>query len=170
MATGSQPGRSWTALWRCAEALRAGARALRHLSQEEPLLGARPDYPRARIGRPHAKELRTVLDRLLLDLEEAGRLIPEVFPDDAVLGPLAADEAPRHAAERLTALARIGERLKEDAFRLLPPLAKHAPPYLAEAPRPLAGSIALQLSYGLDEAAGALENALLAALNAPPRS
>ncbi len=159
---------SWEALWRCAGALADGARRLRHLAQEEPLLGARPDFPRARIGASHAGELREMLDGLLRDMEETRRLIPAVFRDGALPpGGLAADEAPRAVADRLAALSRMGSRLKDDAFQPPPPLPQHAPPYLADAPRPLPGSTALLLSSGLEEVASALKNALLAAVNRP---
>ncbi len=164
--TNAQGDRSWEALWRCVGALQERARRLRHLSQEEPLLGARPDFPRARIGMSRAEELREVLDGLLRDMEEARRLIPEVFPDASVpAGQLTAEEAPPTVAERLAALSRIGAKLREDAFQPPPPLPKHAPPYLADTPPPLSGSRALLLSSGLEEVASALRNALLAAVN-----
>lgn len=161
------PDRSWDALWQSAGALAEGARRLRRLAQVEPLLGARPDFPRAHIGVPHDDELRQVLDALLRAMDETRRLIPEVFPDDsAPPGGLAADEAPRALAERLAVLSRMGARLKEDAFAPPPPLPRHAPPYLAEAPgKALPGSMAVLLSDRLEETVAALRNALLAAAN-----
>ncbi len=158
----------WAALWACLQALQRGARRLRHLSQEEPLLQARPDYPRARIGRSHADELRTVLDDVLARLAEAPGLVLEAFPrtGEAARG-VATDEAPRAVAARLGALAAIAASVKDDAFRPPPPLPQHAPPYLAEAPtRDLAGSKAVLLSWGIEGAVSALQNALLAAANA----
>lgn len=158
-------GRSWDALWQCLAVLQDGARKLRHLSQQEPLLQSRPDFPRARTGRSHAEELREVLDGLLRQMEDARRLIPEVFADGISAGGLAADEAPQAMAERLAALLRMTVTVKNDAFQPPPPLPKHAPPYLAGAPPPLAGSRALLLSAGLDEVVAGLRNALLAVAN-----
>ncbi len=159
-------GCPWDALWRCLAALQEDARRLRRLSQEEPLLQARPDYPRARIGRSHAAELREVLDDIVRRLEDAERLVPQALPNGQTAAGLAAEEAPPTVAGRLAALAKVAASLRDEAFQPLPPLPQHAPPYLAETPRrDLAGSKAVLLSLGLEDAAAALRNALLAAVN-----
>lgn len=159
---------SWESLWQCLDALQDAARKLRRLSQEEPLLQARPDYPRARIGVSHAEELRGVLEDLMRCVGEAQQLVPLALPhrDSQVGSP--AEETPQAIAGRLAALSRMVATLKEDAFQPPPPLPKHAPPYLAEAPsRVLAGSMAVLLSYGFEEVVAALRNALLAIVNTP---
>lgn len=164
---GDQNEHSVRRLWRALDVLADCAHRLRHLSQEEPLLQARPDYPRPRIGRSHADELRTVFQTLAAALDAVRHDLPVVFPDGQVPVGAAPDEAPHAVRSRLDALARLLGTLETEAFQPPPPLPRHAPPYLAEAPsRDLAGSKAVLLSYGIEEAVAALRNALLRVLNA----
>ena len=166
-------------LWRALDVLADCAHRLRHLSQEEPLLQARPDYPRPRIGRSHADELRTVFHRLAEALGAVRQDLPVAFPDgQAPAGP-APDETFAALRSRLEAVTRLLETLETEAFQPPPPLPRHAPPYLAEAPsRVLAGSKAVLLSYSIEDAVATLRNALLRVLNAdstavdgaPPRA
>lgn len=177
--TGDRIDDSVRRLWHAVDVLADCARRLRHLSQEEPLLQARPDYPRPRIGRSHADELRAVFHKLAEALGAARQDLPAVFPDgQAPVGP-APDETPSALRSRLDALARLLETLETEAFQPPPPLPRHAPPYLADAPSgDLAGSKAVLLSYGLEDAVAELRNALLRVLNtdstdaggAPPRA
>lgn len=160
-------GHPWDALWRCLTALQHDARTLRRLSQEEPLLQARPDYPRARVGGSHAAELREVLDDIVRRLEEAQGLVSQVFPNGRTTVGIAAEEAPPAVAGRMATLAKVAATLTEEAFQPPPPLPQHAPPYLADAPhRALPGSKAVLLSLGLEDAVAALQNALLGTANA----
>jgi hypothetical protein len=153
-------------LWRALDALADYARRLRHLSQEEPLLQARPDYPRPRSVPSRVADLREVFQGLRETLATVQSLA-EILPDGQAPSVLAPDEAPRAVRARLGTLARLLDSLETDAFQPPPPLPRHAPPYLAEAPsHDLAGSKAVLLSYGIEEALVALRNALLAALNA----
>ena len=170
---------AWHSLWRSLDALANYARRLRQLSQEEPLLQARPDYPRPRRTASHADELRKVFQELREDLRTVEESLTAILADGEVLRGLAPDETPRAIRARLGTLARLLDTLEKEAFQPPPPLPKHAPPYLAEAPaHDLAGSKAVLLSYGIEEAVAALRNALLGALNAdsmppggsPPRS
>lgn len=162
----AQGRHSWESLWQRLDALQDGARKLRRLSQEEPLLQARPDYPRARAGVSHAEELRGVLEDLMQCVGETRQLVPLVLRDGQIPAGVVAEEAPQAVAGRLASLARLVDSLQEQAFQPPPPLPKHAPPYLAEAPsRALAGSKAVLLSYGLEEVVAALRNALLAMVN-----
>ena len=170
--TGDHAWRStWQSLWRCLAALEDYARRLRHLSQEEPLLQARPDYPRARSGRSYAADLREVFRGLSETLGNVQQSLPIVLPDGQAPAGVAPDEAPRAIRARLGALARLLKNLEHEAFEPPPPLPQHAPPYLAAAPsHDLAGSKAVLLSQGIEEAVAALRNTLLGALNAttPP--
>jgi hypothetical protein len=170
---------AWHSLWRSLNALANYARRLRQLSQVEPLLQARPDYPRPRSTASHADELRRVFQGLREDLRTVEESLLAVLADREVPGGTAPDETPRAIKARLGALARLLETLEKEAFQPPPPLPKHGPPYLAEAPaHDLAGSKAVLLSYGIEEAVAALRNALLGVLNAdamppvgpPPRS
>ena len=157
---------AWHALWRSLDALANYARRLRHLSQEEPLLQARPDYPRPRSTASHGEELRKVFQGLREDLRTVEESLTAVFPDRQAPPGLAPDESPHAIRARLGALARLADTLEKEAFQPPPPLPKHAPPYLGEAPaHDLAGSKAVLLSYGLEEAVAALRNALLGTLN-----
>jgi hypothetical protein len=154
-------------LWRSLDALTDHARHLRHLCQQEPLLQARPDYPRPRSAPLHADELRKVFQGLREHLETVTGALAAVFPDSRVPPGIAPDETPRAIRAKLGALARLASTLETEAFQPPPPLPRHAPPYLAEAPsRDLVGSKAMLLSHGIDEAVAALRNSLLGVLNA----
>lgn len=160
---------AWGSLWRCLDALQDSARRLRRLSQEEPLAQTRPDFPRARIGGSHRDEVRRVLENVAGRLEEARQGMPQVLGGGTRIG-VPPEEAPDAIAKRLAALSRMGESLMQDAFQPPPALPKHAPPYLAEAPKHMpAGSKAIMLSDGIEEVVAALRNALLAEANAPRR-
>ncbi len=168
----SEPGdlvwrSAWHSLWRSLDALGNYARRLRQLSQEEPLLQARPDYPRPRSTASYADELRKVFQGLREDLRTVKESLPAVLADRELPRGSAPEETPRAITARLGALARLLETLEVEAFQPAPPLPKHGPPYLAEAPaHALAGSKAVLLSYGIEEAVTALRNALLGVLNA----
>lgn len=163
MAEDSDP---WQSLWHSLSVLRQHARKLRHLSQVEPLLQARPDYPRARTGRSHASEVRDVLEDVARILEEAKRLLPEVLPDSQSTAGVSADEGPAALAKRMDTLAHLVHTLQREAFEPPPHLPAHAPPYLAEAPRhDLAGAKAILLSLGIEETVSSLRNLLLASRN-----
>src|SRR5579875_1717532 len=74
-------------LWDHLEQLHQLARDLRRLSEEEPLRKARPDYPRARIGRSHDDEVRRVLEGISAGLDALEQLVPQVLEDGgSVLG------------------------------------------------------------------------------------
>lgn len=157
-------------LWRALDALADHARRLRHLCQDEPLLQARPDYPRPRSAPSHAEDLRKVFQGLREHLETVTGALASVFPDSRVPPGVAPEETPRAIRAKLGALARLLNTLETEAFQPPPPLPRHAPPYLAEAPsHDLAGSKAVLLSYGIDEAVATLRNSLLGALNSTPR-
>lgn len=157
---------AWQTLWTAIDALESGARDLRHLSQSEPLLGARPDFPRAHYGRPRHEELRTVLDDLAKALAQARDLAPAALEGQSAVG-LAADEDTAALRTRLDTLIRMTDALGKEAFSPPPPLPPHAPPYLAHAPNDLPGARAMTLAAALDAAVASLRNALLARLNAP---
>ncbi len=166
----AQGGDAWGLLWRCLDALQDAARRLRRLSQEEPLVQARPDYPRARIGGSHGDEVRQVLETVARRLEEARQGVPQVLGGGGTRIGVPPEESPDAIAKRLAALSRMGESLMRDAFQPPPALPKHAPPYLAEAPKRMpAGSKAVMLSDGIEEVVAALRNGLLAEANEPPR-
>lgn len=160
--------RAWQALWQRLDGLGAFAEALRRLSQEEPLVQARPDYPRApRVRVSHADELRRTLEgirRVVFDLQP---LVAAALPDGERSAAVLPEDAPAAVDKRLGELARLCETLSIEAFEPLPPLPKHAPPYVLESPRhDLAGSKAVYLSYALEEIVASLRNALLSRANA----
>ena len=159
---------SWRALWRHLEGLGTYAEALRRLSQEEPLLQARPDYPRAPgIRTSHAGELRTTLEGIRGAIAELRGLVAAALPDGASPEGGIPEEAPAAVDRRLAALARLTDTLLNEAFEPPPPLPKHAPPYVLESPRhDLAGSKAVYLRYAVEEIVAALRNALLSRANA----
>jgi hypothetical protein len=177
---------AWASLWRCLDNLSGAATRLRRLSQQEPLLQARADYPRARIGRSHADEVQQVLSEAAGCLTRTVQLLPRVFPgmrasSDATTSSdvpegtterpagIAADETPREILKRLETLARTAADLQREAFLPPPPLPRHAPPYLASAEPPghdMAGTKAILLSLGIESTAGTLRNALLGLANA----
>lgn len=158
--------RSWQSLWQSLAALQELARRLRHLSQAEPLLQARPDYPQARITRSHAGEVRDVLEGIATTLAEVKALLPQVFPEMLRPPSVAPEEDPRALEGRIDALMRLVTALQREAFQPPPPLPPHSPPYLVEPPgHDLAGTKAALLSLGIDETATALRNAVLSALN-----
>jgi hypothetical protein len=158
---------SWDPLWHRLDELDEAARALRRLSQEEPLLQARPDYPRAPgPRRSYAGELRDTLERVRSGIAEVRRLVAEALPPGPPHAGLLPEEAPEALDARLAGLAKLAETLLVEAFEPLPPLPKHAPPYVLESPRhDLAGSKAIYLSYGLEEAAASIRNAMLSRAN-----
>ncbi len=157
---------SWQSLWNSLAALQEFARRLRHLSQVEPLLQARPDYPRARITRSHAGEVWDVLEGIAATLTEVKALLPQVLPDMRRSPGVAPEEEPRAVEGRIDTLARLVATLQREAFQPLPRLPPHSPPYLVEPPgHDLAGTKAVLLSFAIDETTTALRNALLSALN-----
>jgi hypothetical protein len=167
-----QKEEAWTALWRGLDALQDGARKLRRLSQEEPLLKARPDYPRARLGRSHADEVRDVLDDVARHLEEIRNLVPQALPtwaaDSSDSNPpgVASGEAPQVMLTRIQTLGRLAASLKQEAFQPPPTLPPHAPPYLSEPPgHDLPGTKAILVSGGIESVVTALRNLLLGAAN-----
>ena len=156
----------WQSLWHSLSALQEHARKLRHLSQMEPLLQARPDYPRARIGRSHASEVQAVLEEVARILAEAKRLLPQILPDTQRPPGISADEVPGALAKKMDTLAHLVATLQREAFEPPPQLPAHAPPYLAKAPRhDLAGATAILLSLGIEETVTSLRNLLLASRN-----
>jgi hypothetical protein len=158
----------WMRLWQALAALRDYAVRLRHLSRYEPLAQARPGYPRAGLGRPHADEVRVVLDGIQRRLEEIRPIIPTMLPD-AVRPGIAADEHPDEIAKRAETLGRLASTLAQEAFRPLPPLPPHAPPYLVEPPgHDLAGTKAVLLAIGLEELTAATRNLMLSATDRTP--
>lgn len=169
-----QQEQAWGSLWQSLGRLRDAAARLRRLSQQEPLLQARPDYPRARIGPSHADEVRDVLNEAVQGLTAVRRLLPVVFhvgaaPREGGRAPgVAADESPGEVAARVEVLLGMATSLQQEAFQPPPPLPPHAPPYLALSEPPghdLAGTKAVLLSLGLESVVAALRNALLAAVN-----
>ena len=158
---------SWLLLWRRLEGLGAYAEALRRLSQQEPLLQARPDYPRAPgIRRSHADELRDTLEGIREALAELRGTVTDALTHDTASRGGLPEEAPAAVETRLAALTRLADTLLVEAFQPLPPLPKHAPPYVLESPRhDLAGSKAVYLSYALEEIVASLHNALLSRAN-----
>ncbi|HYM68173.1 MAG TPA: hypothetical protein VEZ44_01135 [bacterium] len=159
---------AWESLWRQMDQLEGVARALRRLSQEEPLLQARPDYPRPPVPRrSYADELRDTLERVRNGVADVRRLLADALPPGAHPAGLLPDETPEALDRRLAGLAKLADTLLVEAFEPLPPLPKHAPPYVLESPRhDLAGSKAIFLSYGLEEAAASIRNGLLSRANA----
>jgi hypothetical protein len=161
---------AWQHLWKTLDGLEARALDLRRLSQEEPLKKARPDYPRAGIGRSHEDELRAVFADLARAFAEVTRLLPSALPDGTAPPGVAGDETPSALATRLSTLEKLTANLAREAFEPLPPLPPHAPPYLVTLPgHDLPGTKALLLGSNVIETVGALRNALLAAANAAPR-
>ncbi len=175
-----QQEQAWGSLWQCLGRLQDAAARLRRLSQQEPLLQARPDYPRARIGSSHADEVRDVLNETVQGLTAIRRLLPVALPrvpapagEAAPYGAgrppgVAADESLGEIAARAEALLRMATSLQQEAFQPPPPLPPHAPPYLALSEPPgheLAGTKAVLLSLGLESVVAALRNALLGAVN-----
>ncbi|HLJ60989.1 MAG TPA: hypothetical protein VKZ50_14790 [bacterium] len=158
---------AWESLWRQLERLEGAARTLRRLSQEEPLLQARPDYPRPPAPRrSYADELRETLERVREGVAEVRRLLAEALPPGTHPAGLLPEEMPDALDHRLAGLAKLADTLLVEAFEPPPPLPKHAPPYVLEAPRhDLAGSKAIFLSYGLEDAAASIRNALLSRAN-----
>jgi hypothetical protein len=153
-------------LWRRVDDLQEHARRLRGLSQLEPLLQARPDYPRFRIGRSHADEVREALEGISWAVAEIQRLLPHVLPRARRPPGTSAEDDPDVLARKVAALARIAGNLQEEAFEPPPQLPPHAPPYLAEAPlHDFVGSKAVLLAQEIDEVAGTLRNTVLSAFN-----
>jgi len=131
-----QPCHPWQLLWQRLDGLDAYARTLRRLSQEEPLLQARPDYPRSTAPRrSYAAELRETLEGIRRGIDDVGHLLPEALPGSEPPTGGLAEEAPAAIAQRLGALAKLADTLLVEAFEPLPPLPKHAPPYVLESPR-----------------------------------
>ncbi len=155
------------ALWQHLDLLQDAAAELRHLSQEEPLLQARPDYPHPpTVHRSYASELRETLERIREGISHVRQLLAEALPAEISTG-LVPDETPGALDRQLVGLGKLTETLLVEAFEPLPPLPKHAPPYVLEAPRrDLAGAKAIYLSYGLEEAAASIRNDLLGRANA----
>jgi len=162
-----QSGPSWQLLWQRLDGLDAHARMLRRLSQEEPLLQARPDYPRPPLPkRSYAAELRETLEGIRRRIDDVLHLLPEALPGSEPPAGGLDEDAPAAIAQRLGTLAKFADTLLVEAFEPLPPLPKHAPPYVLQSPRrDLAGSKAVSLSYGLEEVAAAIRNALLSRTN-----
>lgn len=161
---------AWRQLWGALDVLEARARDLRRLSQEEPLLKPRPDYPHVHVGQSHADELRRVLADLATAFADANRLLPMILPDAAAPSGRAADEGRAALTGRLAALERLTAGLAREAFEPLPTLPPHAPPYLVTIPgHDLPGTKAMLLGHGIAEIVASLRNALLAAANASPR-
>lgn len=158
---------AWEPLWQRLDRLAGAARALRRLSQEEPLLQARPDYPRPPVPRrSYADELRDTLERVRAGVADVRRLLADALPPGPNPAGLLPDETPEALDRRLAGLAKLADTLLVEAFEPLPPLPKHAPPYVLESPRhDLAGSKAIFLSYGLEEAMASIRNGLLTRAN-----
>jgi len=165
-------GHAWRRLWQRLDGLDTDARILRRLSQEEPLLQARPDYPRPPVPkRSYAAELRATLEGIRRGIDEVLDLLPEALrggePPAGGLG----EEAPAAISQRLGTLAKLADTLLVEAFEPPPLLPKHAPPYVLQSPRhDLAGSKAVFLSYGLEEVAAGIRNALLSRTNSEAAS
>ena len=156
----------WQQLWQTLDTLGARARDLRRLSQEEPLKKARPDYPRAGVGRSHDDELRGVFADLGKTFAETIRLLPAALHDGAAPPGVPADESPAALAGRLSTLEKLTASLAREAFEPLPPLPPHAPPYLVTLPgHDLPSSKALLLGNSIIDTVAALRNALVAAAN-----
>lgn len=161
---------AWRQLWGALNVLEARARDLRRLSQEEPLLKPRPDYPHAHVGRSHADELRAVFAELATAFADANRLLPAILPNGAAPPGVSADEGPAALAGRLAALERLTSSLAREAFEPPPTLPPHAPPYLVTIPgHDLPGTKAMLLGQGIAEIVASLRNALVAAANPSPR-
>ncbi len=157
-------------LWQALTPLADAAAMLRSLSQQEPLLQARPDYPRGPTPhRSYAGELRTTLEAIRDGIAAVRRLLPAALPGPAP--GLLPDETADALERRLAALARLTDTLLVEAFEPPPALPKHAPPYVPESPRrDLAGAKAIHLSYGLEEATASIRNGLLSRANAGART
>ncbi len=153
----------WLSLWRQVEGLGAYAEALRRLSQQEPLLQARPDYPQAPgIRVSHADELRRTLEGIRGALGELRTALAAALPNGAPSPSGIPEEAPEAVEKRAAALTKLTDTLLVEAFQPLPALPKHAPPYVLESPRyDLAGSKAVFLSYALEEIVASVHNTLL---------
>lgn len=161
----------WTILWDQLDRMEALALALRRLSQQEPLLQARPDYPRARIGRSHVAELREVLQGIAAGLEAVERYLPEAFGEEHAYLGVAADESRQPLLEKVRALRRLAGDLADLAFQPPPPLPAHAPIYLYSVPgHDRSSAKALTLAAGLEAVVTALRNLVLAAANAQDAS
>lgn len=159
-----------TVLWDHLEQLRQLARDLRKLSEEEPLRKARPDYPRARLGRSHDDEVRRVLEGISAGLDALEQLVPQVLEDGGSLLGLVPEETPPAVLERVRALKRLAASLAVEAFQPPPPLPAHAPAYLYDLPgHDRVPSKAVTLSTGVEAVVGALRNAVLRQLNAEGR-
>jgi hypothetical protein len=159
---------AWRRLWDAVQRLAAAAARLRHLSQREPLAQRRPGYPHPGLSRPHDLEVREVLEAIQRGLVETRDLIPSVLPEDRLPG-MAPDEQRDALAGRAAALERLTATLTTEAFQPLPPLPKHAPPYLVEPPgHDLPGTKAVLIAAGLESLTTSLSNLLLAAANTPP--
>jgi hypothetical protein len=158
---------AWASLWQLLDRLEGAARALRRLSQEEPLLQARPDYPRPPAPRrSYAEELRETLERVRGGIADVRRLLADALPPGTHPAGLLPDETPEALDRRLAGLAKLADTLLVEAFQPPPALPKHAPPYVLEAPRhDLAGSTAIFLSYGLEETTSSIRNSLLSRAN-----
>jgi len=158
----------WLSLWQRVEGLGTYAEALRRLSQQEPLLQARPDYPQAPgIRVSHADDLRRTLDGIRSALIELRSGLPDALPNGTHSASGIPEEAPAAVEKRLETLTKLTDNLLVEAFQPLPPLPKHAPPYVLESPRhDLAGSKAVYLSYALEEIVASVHNALLSRANA----
>jgi hypothetical protein len=162
-----QEGSAWQAMWRDLAVLEDGARRLRRLSQEQPLLQPRPDYPRTRIGTSHADELRTLLGTITETLDDVLRLLPAALPHGAPPSAMAADETPPVIRERLASLRTLAATLATEAFEPPPLVPPHAPPYLASSPaRGMPASRAVALCLALDGVVASLRNVMLGTVNA----
>jgi len=162
-----QEDRAWQVMWQDLAVLEDGARHLRRLSQEQPLLQPRPDYPRTRTGTSHADELRTVLGTITDTIDDVLRLLPAAPPSSHPPAGLAADETPAIIREQLTSLRALAAMVMAEAFQPPPPLPAHAPPYLASSPpRGMPAPKAVALCLGLDGIVASLRNAVLGTVNA----
>ncbi len=158
----------WARLWQSLTTLQEYAARLRHLSQHEPLAQWRPGYPRAGLGRPHAGEVREVLDGIQRHLDDIRTLLPAVVPSAASPG-IAADEHPQEIAKRVDTLSRLSSSLVQEAFQPLPALPPHSPPYLFEPPgHDLAGTKAVLLAIGIEQLIASVRNLILSAVNIRP--
>ena len=160
------PAEEWTRLWQALATLKEGAKQLRRLSQLEPLAQPRPGYPRPGTHRSHANEARTAIETDIEQLVRTQALLPSVIDMQAPwIGPSGAGR-PSALEARLETLVRLASQLKDEAFRPLPSLPAHAPPYLVEPPgHDLAGTKAVLLATGIEGLVVEIRNAMLAAVN-----